>query len=77
MSRKQIRETARFWATDETGNQYQIIELTEFFDASSPGNPDEWKPGLKSYRLENGTAVNRDDDEFVIFDSGVRLHRIS
>jgi hypothetical protein len=74
MSKIKTRRTGQISAKDEQGQEYQVIEYTEFHDASTFGNPDNWVEGLKEYRLNDGSHVNKTSEtEFEIVKSGVKL----
>jgi hypothetical protein len=71
MTRKQVRQTGQLFAEDENGKRYKIIEYTTFLNDGSFQKPNEWVPGLKAYKLENGTRVNKlSDTEFETWPSG-------
>ena len=77
MTRKQVKITGRFLAEDQNGKRYQIIEHTTFHDNSAFQKPNEWISGLKEYRLENGTHVNKlSDTEFQTLNE-IRLQILS
>ena len=63
--------TSTFVCVDNAGNEYTIIERTEYHlvDISSHGIKDQQLvPGLKEYSTDDGKPCNRlDDDHFIIF----------
>jgi hypothetical protein len=75
--RKQIRETGRFNAVGSDGRTYLVVELTEFEDTTTfESKTTEWLATQKSYRLNDGSAVNRNSDtELTVVATGVRLTR--
>lgn len=66
------RRIAEFACVDDLGNQYTILELTEYHSVGLNPNVvegEELVPGLKEYITDSGKASNRlSDDKFIIFD---------
>ena len=65
------RRTDEFRCVDEAGNEFAIIERTNYesvgFDPSEV-NGEKLIPGLKEYETEDGHLCNRvSEDEFVVF----------
>jgi hypothetical protein len=77
MAGKRIERTGAFDAIGTDGRTYQVIEYTEFHDASTVhGAQNNWVPGIKSYRLRYGDPVNAlPDGDFEIARTGLRLRR--
>ena len=74
MSKTKTERTGQFTAIDEQGRTYQIIEYTKFHDTSTYGNPDNWMEGLKEYRLNDDSHVNKNSEtEFEVVASGIKL----
>lgn len=77
-SKKTTRQTDAFRAGGDDGKTYDVHEFTQYvgFTALEHGRT-EWTPGLKSYRLRDGNAVNKvTDTEFVVVASGVKVTRM-
>ena len=80
IQKKQVRRTGQLIAEDKNGKRYTIIEYTTFHDISNPKEPDKWISGLKGYKLEDGTPINKlNDTEFEadIFGNTVKLNLLS
>jgi len=58
MSRKTIEHTSTFRAIDAAGNEYTILEFTEFHEGRTSSGPNRIA-GLRSLRTDNDHAVNR------------------
>ena len=66
--------TGSFDATDEGGNRYRIIEYTEILNAATYTVPNRTVAGLKEYRLQDGSNLNKvNDAEFEIVASGQHI----
>jgi hypothetical protein len=73
--KKQIRKTGGFVALGSDGNNYTVVEYTEFLDATTISDTQtQWVPGMKILKLENGEHVNPvDGGGFEVVRTGVRL----
>ncbi|PWC81707.1 hypothetical protein TSH100_26330 [Azospirillum sp. TSH100] len=76
MPLRQEMETDRFAATAEDGSVHAVVELTSFIQMVTFRGPAGWVPEDKSYRLDNGDAVEQTPDGgFRIAGSGLVLRR--
>jgi hypothetical protein len=57
MSRKELRETDRFEAMTEDGQQLTLIEYTTFIESITTGGR-SWIAGLKEVRTLHGDHIN-------------------
>lgn len=74
MIKKTRKQTDRFVAFDDNGNQFIIIETTTYTTVSGK-LPTARVAGKPTYRLITGEAVRLSDTEFEVARSRVRLHR--
>jgi hypothetical protein len=73
MSRKIIKRSGSFIATDKHDRTYTIDIFTEYIDVSTLGG-EEWLPGMKSLRTDDGYSVNRlQQGEYQVVQTGVLL----
>jgi len=75
MSETQRRVTGTFQAVDDEGNEYHVVEYTDFRHTSTAEiiYGDE---GIKEYELTNGARINRTSQtQFEIEGEGVRIRR--
>ncbi len=77
MSETQRRVTASFQAIDEDGNEYHVVEYTDFRHTSTAeityGDGDG---DVKEYELANGAPLKRiSETHFEIEPDGVRISR--
>lgn len=71
------RETSRFFAQDDDGEEYTLIEFTKFYRGEQVGGPDFTLNGPKHYELDDGSPVNhRKDGTFIIIDGGKILRKV-
>jgi hypothetical protein len=75
--RRKTEQTDKFAVTDDAGNVDLAYEFTDFLFDDGGG---EWvKAGLRAFKLSNGDALNRIDDETYHWVRGNkqlrRLHR--
>ena len=71
-----LKETGRFKAIDSNEQIYNIIEYTNYIDASTLSGK-QFVEGLKELHTDNGLRVNRiNDEEFCIAESGVSIRRV-
>ncbi|MBK1842835.1 hypothetical protein JHL17_36125 [Azospirillum sp. YIM B02556] len=77
MPLRQEMETGRFAARAEDGRVHAVVEMTSFIQMVTFRGPAGWVPDGKSYRLDDGEAVEpTPDGGFRIAASGLALRRI-
>jgi hypothetical protein len=63
MVRTERHATNKYEAVDDYGNEYTIIEYQEVGERRAIGKPVEWvKMGSITFRLDDGTPINRIND---------------
>jgi hypothetical protein len=77
MSETQRRVTGSFQAVDESGNEYHVVEYTDFRHTTTAeityGDEDG---GVKEYELANGAPLKRvSETHFEIEPDGVKISR--
>jgi len=74
---KEMRRTGLFSAVSADGSIHEIVEWTEFYDATSTSSTHrEWVPGMRSLTLRSGEHVNHlGDDEYEVVSSSLRLRK--
>ena len=78
MYNTRTEQTDEFTVTDEKGSRYKVIELTEMVESRPVNEPIEWLPGIRTLHLEDGTTVQRlENDEYEIPRSGIRLRKVA
>jgi hypothetical protein len=76
MSRVTPRKTDQFIGRADDGREFEILEYTDFIDTPGSGGPSDI-PGLKKYRLRNGTPViGQGDGVYKIFPDGPIVRRV-
>lgn len=75
MSETQRRMTGSFQAADQDGNQYHVIEYTDFRHTTT-ADITYGDDGLKEYELANGAPLKRvSQTHFEIQPEGTRISR--
>ena len=60
--------------TGSDGQEYTVLVLQEFIDASTLNDPDAIEPGLRQLQLSNGSPVNFvEENKYKIVQTGVIL----
>jgi hypothetical protein len=73
MSETQQRVTGTFNAAGDDGEQYHVVEYTDFVHTTTAETA-VGQEGVKEYKLANGTPLMRlGDREFEIEASGVKI----
>jgi hypothetical protein len=73
MSRKIVKQTGSFIASDTEGRTYRIHVFTEYIDVSSRDR-EEWIPGMKSLCTNDGCSVNQlDKGQYQVVTTGALL----
>jgi hypothetical protein len=73
---RETHRTAEFRATDENGDEYTIYEYQEVGERRSMEKTEWIKMGPPIWRLDDGTPVNKvDDDTFKIATTDITLKR--
>jgi hypothetical protein len=62
MKRTQTKRTGSFIASGDDGKTYAVVEFTDFHQSGTHADGDSWTPGLKAYKLPDGTDCNPLDD---------------
>ncbi len=77
MSETQRRVTESFQAADEDGNEYHVVEYTDFRHTTTADiTYGDGSGDVKEYELANGTPLKRiSQTHFEIESSGVRISR--
>lgn len=76
MSETQRRVTGTFQAADDGGNQYHVVEYTDFRHTTNAEMQlsDE---GTKEYELSNGAPLKKiGESEFEIVSGGAKIRRV-
>lgn len=77
MPLRQNMETDRFEARAEDGTIHSVVEVTSYIQMVTFRGPAGWVPDGKSYRLDDGDAVEETaDGGFRIAATGLALRRI-
>ena len=76
MGRTISRKTGQFIGRADNGQEFEILEYTDFIDTTGTEGPSE-TAGLKKYRLRDGTTVvGKGDGIYKIFPFGPMVRRV-
>lgn len=64
-------ETDRFWARDDNGDEYEIVEVTEILDDSTSGKVGATVSGMRFLHTTTGRHVNQRGEEYEILADGL------